>query len=123
MENNGKQWKTMIAAARRTGIETSRTNFGWCLNIQDSGYTRQALSQRKQSTGWNGIEKTFSELGKAGFVLFEHTPARARANLLFGTAAALNRRIPSNRGRHEKPRTRRCSQGYDQGCERGCHPR
>src|SRR3954469_24417104 len=76
----------------------SRTNFGWCLNIQDSGYTRQALLRRKEPTGWDGIEKTFSELGNAGFVLFEHTLAQARVNLLFGTAAGLNRRIPSNRG-------------------------
>jgi hypothetical protein len=44
------------------------------------------------------IEKTFSEIIKAGFVLFEQTPAPPRANLRFGTAPALNRRIPSNRG-------------------------
>src|SRR3954451_14871052 len=111
----------MIAAARRTRIERSRTNFGWYVNMQDSGYTWQALSQPKELTDCDRIEKTFSELGKAGFVLFEHTLARARANLHFGTAAALNRRIPSNRGRHEKPRTRRCSQGYDQGCNQCCN--
>ena len=65
------------------------------------------------------IEKTFSELSKAGFVLFEQTPAPRRANLRFGTAPALNRRIPSNRGRHEKSRKRRCSQRGDQGRGRG----
>src|SRR3954451_4908637 len=120
MENNEI---TMIAAAWRTGIERSRTNFGWYVNMQDSGYDCQALSQPKELTDCDRIGKTFSELGNAGFVLFEHTLARARTNLHFGTAAALNRRIPSNMGRHEKPRTRRCSQGYDQGCERGCHQR
>ena len=62
--------------------------------IRDSGYTRQALLRRKEPTGWDGIEKSFIELGKVGFVLFEHTLPRARANLLFGTVAALNRRIP-----------------------------
>ena len=72
MENNEI---TMIAAARRTGIERSRTNFGWYVNMQDSGYTWQALSQPKELTDCDRIEKTFSELGNAGFVLFEHTLA------------------------------------------------
>jgi len=51
-----------------------------------------------ESGHWERIEKTFSELGKAGFVLFAHTLALARANLLFGTAAALKQTHPVKQG-------------------------
>jgi EAL domain-containing protein (putative c-di-GMP-specific phosphodiesterase class I) len=65
-------------------------------------YTRFGLQAaivfQRERRPWTGaIEKTFSEIIKAGFVLFEQTPAPRRANLRFGTAPALNRRIPSNR--------------------------
>ena len=88
----------MIAGGRRTGIGCSQTNFGWCLKIQDLGYTWQALSQRKEPTCWDGIEKTFIELGKAGFVLFEHTLARARANLLLRNRRGLKQAHPVKQG-------------------------
>ena len=73
----------MNVDAGAADVRHSQANFGEYVNIQDSGYTRQDLLWRKEPTGWDRIEKSFIELSKAGFVLFEHTLPRARANLLF----------------------------------------
>ena len=53
----------MNVDAGAADVRHSQANFGEYVNIQDSGYTRQDLLWRKEPTGWDGIEKTFSERG------------------------------------------------------------
>jgi hypothetical protein len=44
------------------------------------------------------IEKTFIELGKAGFVLFEYTPVGPRRNLRFTTVRGSKQTHPVKQG-------------------------
>jgi hypothetical protein len=88
----------MIADAARIAAGCAWTNVGECAFYTRFGLQAAIVFQRERRPWTGAIEKTFSEIIKAGFVLFEQTPAPRRANLRFGTAPALNRRIPSNRG-------------------------